>query len=76
MSSVLSFRDEAGDRSDRSRPFAVVVTLCGIAVLLALIPTIDTDAIASLPAVFWLCAALALAGELLPIRAARAGEIE
>jgi len=76
MSSVLPSHDEVGDRRDRSRPFAVVVTFGGIAVLLALIPTIDTSAIATFPAAFWLCAALAVAGELLPIRAPRGGEIE
>lgn len=76
MSSSQPSRDEAGDARDRSRPFAAVVTLAGFAVLLALIPSLDTDPISSFPAAFWLCAALAVAGELLPIRAPRGEEIE
>jgi signal transduction histidine kinase len=76
MSSSLPSHDEPGDTRDRSRPLAAVVTLGGVAVLLALIPSIDTDPISSFPAAFWLCAALAVAGELLPIRAPRGGEVE
>lgn len=76
MSSFSSSHDGAGGVRDRSRPFAIVVTLAGSAVLLALIPSLDTDLISSYPAAFWLCAALAVAGELLPIRAPRGGEIE
>lgn len=76
MSSFSSSHDGAGGVRDRSRPFAIIVTLAGSAVLLALIPSLDTDLISSYPAAFWLCAALAVAGELLPIRAPRGGEIE
>ena len=76
MSSASLSIEAPGAHPDRGRPFAAVVSFAGLAVLLALIPTIDTHAIASRPAVFWLCAGLAVAGEVLPIRAPRGGQVE
>lgn len=78
MSSVSS-SDAPGARAtriDRGRPFAAIVSLAGLAVLAALIPTIDVEAIAADRVVFWLCAGLAVAGEILPIRAPRGGQVE
>lgn len=76
MSSVLPLRDAAKDHPDRGRLFATIVTVAGLTVLLALIPTINRDTIAASAKEFWLFAAFALAGELLPIRAPHGGEIE
>lgn len=76
MDPTLPFRDALGDRSDRGRPFMMVVAAGGLAVLAALVPTIDVRAIAADPVTFWLLAALALAGELVPIRAPIGGEIQ
>jgi signal transduction histidine kinase len=58
------------------RTFAALITAVGLALMVGLIPTIDWSRIAAQPAQFWLFGALAVAGELLPIRAPRDGDIE
>lgn len=76
MDPTLPFRDALGDHVDRGRPFMAVVAAAGLGVLAALIPRIDAQAIAGDPVAFWLLAALALAGELVPIRAPIGGEVQ
>jgi signal transduction histidine kinase len=73
---VLPYRDAVEDSPTRGRAFATVITVLGLGVLLALIPTIDRSEILARPQEFWLFAALALVGELLPIRGSRGGEVE
>jgi len=58
------------------RTFAALVTAVGLGLMVSLIPTIDRAQIAGRPAEFWLFVALAIAGELLPIRAPRDGDVE
>lgn len=76
MDATLPFRDALGDRADRGRPFMLVTTAAGLGVLALLLPRIDPVAIGREPVTFWLLAALAVAGELLPIRAPLGGEVE
>ncbi|HEX5950321.1 MAG TPA: ATP-binding protein [Actinomycetota bacterium] len=76
MSAALPSADTVSAHRDRGRLFAAAVSVGGLAVLAGLIPRIDTAAIRADPAVFWLCAGLAVAGELMPIRAPRAGQVE
>lgn len=58
------------------RTFATLVTAAGFGLMVGLLPTIDRAGIAARPAEFWLFAAFAVAGELLPIRASRDGDVE
>ncbi len=76
MDPTLPFRDALGEHPSRGRPFMLATITAGLAAFAALVPRIDPSTIAADPVTFWLLAALALAGELVPIRAAIGGEVQ
>lgn len=76
MDATLPYRDALGDHPDRGRPFMLVTASVGIGVLAILLLQIDLAAIGRDPVTLWLLAALAVAGELVPIRAPIGGEVQ
>lgn len=76
MDATLPFRNALGDHPDRGRPFMVVTTVLGLGVLAGLLARIEIATTSRDPVTFWLLAALATAGELVPIRVPLRGEVQ
>ena len=60
----------------RTQRVVALVSVAGVGVIAALLARSGVHLFASLPALFWLVAALACAGELFPIRVSRGTDVE